>query len=133
MRDEILLLATNSDHLGAAARYLSRSTSSRETLIFVLFAVVILAIWMTIFLWDRLHRLQPAATEPMRSLFDELCQIHNLDRQEISGLVDAAQECRLPSPAELFVRPEHLARLSGDGLPKASVYKQLRDRLFGNL
>lgn len=134
MLDNFLILAaSSSDQLASVSRYLSRAGSSKEYLIFGLFFIVISAIWATLFLWDRLHKLRVVAEEPVTSLFDELCHIHHLDRNEIAALTDAAQECQLSSPALLFVQPTHLDRLSGDAMPKAGLFKPLREKLFGNL
>jgi hypothetical protein len=129
----LILAASSSDQLASVARYLSRASSSKEYLIFGLFFVVIAAIWTTLILWDRLHKLRMVIEEPAVSLFDELCHIHSLDRQEIAALVDAAQECQLASPAMLFVQPAHLERLGGEAMPKAGVFKPLHEKLFGNL
>lgn len=134
MLDNFLILAaSSSDQLASVGRYLSRAGSSKEYLLFGLFFFVIATIWATLFLWDRLHKLRVVAEEPARSLFDELCRIHGLDRQEVMALNDAAQECQLSSPSMLFVQPAHLDRLSGDAMPKAGVFKPLREKLFGNL
>jgi|GEM_PF-5619555 len=126
-------LAISSDHLQAAARYLSRPTSSREIIIFALFAVVIGAIWTTLFLWDRIRRSTGEPIVEQRSLFDQLCATHRLDRQEISILVDAARECGLASPASLFMQPERFNLLCEDSQPRAGTYRPLRDRLFGKV
>lgn len=128
-----LLLAASDNRLSALLRYLGRAGSSRENLIFLLFAVVIATIWLTLYFWDRLRKHPAAQLEAAGSIFDELCQAHRLDRQDIALLTDAALECGLPSPALLFVQPEHLGGLSAEGLSKAGPYRHLRDRLFGPL
>jgi hypothetical protein len=129
--DSWALLAGTVEQLSAAARYMSRPSTSRENLIFILFAMVIAIIWAMLFFWDRFRKLQEPAQEVVKSLFDELCEAHRLSQQDAALLVDAAQECRLSSPAILFVQPEHLALLSGEQRPKGGVYGQLREKLFG--
>jgi hypothetical protein len=131
--DHLFVLAVTGDHLSSAARYLSRPSTYRENLLLILFAVVIAAIWTTLLLWDRLRKMQLAVVGPSTSVFEELCQAHQLDPQEIACLHEAAQECGLAMPALLFVQPDHLERLAGDAMPKAGAYRQLRARLFGDL
>ncbi len=129
----LVVLAVTGDHLSAAARYLSRPSTYRENLILILFAAAIAAIWTTLLLWDRLRKLRVAAPEATTAIFEELCQAHQLDSQDVQSLLSAAQECRLPMPGLLFVQPEHLDRLGRDGQSNAAAYRQLRTRLFGEL
>lgn len=131
MLNQWIILATTLDQLTSATRYLSRRSTSRETLIFILFAVVIATIWGTLFLLDRVRKFHGDVPETVRSLFDELCAAHRLSQQEIVSLVDAAKECQLASAAPLFVQPEHLDWLSGEHRPQAEIYKGLREKLFG--
>lgn len=134
MFHELTLLATTTiDQLSAAAKYLSRPGSSRETMIFLLFAVILGAIWTTIFLWDRLRKAADAEEATQKSLFDELCLAHQLERPDVALLTDAALACGLESPASLFVQPDRFDALCTETQPKADVYRRLRDRLFGPL
>jgi hypothetical protein len=126
-----LLLALFDSRLDSVANSLRQS--SREMMILLLFAVLIGVIWMTIFLWDRFRRTGAAAAAETRSLFDELCAAHRLKSQDITLLAEAARECRLESPASLFLRPERFDPLCAETQPQAEAYQQLRDRLFGNL
>lgn len=132
MWNDIVILAAE-NYWDSAARYLNRASTYRENLLLLLFAAVIAGIWITLLIWERFRDSKPSSPASPVSLFEELCQAHRLGKQEMILLVDAAQECRLPNPSFLFVQPECLDRLSGHGLPKAEVYRQLRERLFGNL
>lgn len=132
-REPTLLATTTIDQLSAATRYLSRPGSSRETMIFLLFAVVLGAIWTTIFLWDRLRKNADTEESASRSLFDELCLAHRLEHSDIALLSDAALECGLESPASLFVQPDRFDALCTETQPRSEVYRRLRDRLFGPL
>lgn len=127
------LLAVGDSRFSDLVRYLNRASTSRENLIFVLFAVIIAGIWIALFMWDRLRRTALAAPKVAPSLFDQLCQAHRLDSGDSTLLSDAARECNLATPAMLFVQPDHLARLSADGMQHAAGYRQLRERLFGAL
>lgn len=133
MATDTLLLALSGTQLEAVARYLRHTTTSRETMILLLFAVIIGAIWTTIFLWDRLRRSAEAAQVAARTLFDELCLAHRLTGDDVALLQTAAQACRLDSPASLFARPDPFDALCLDSQPKAEAYRHLRDRLFGKL
>lgn len=132
MEFNVLLLAAGGSRFSEMMRYLGRASTSRENLIFVLFAVIIAGVWIALFVWDRLRR-ATAATQPKsaRTLFDQLCLAHRLDPRDASLLTDAAKDCGLPSPSMLFVQPDHLARMSSDGVQNAAGYRQLRERLFG--
>jgi hypothetical protein len=122
------------DVVEAVSRYLNRSGSTRENLLFLAFALIIAAIWITLFLLEKWRKSRSESqTPPARSVFDELCEAHRLSTQDVALLLDAAHECRVPTPAFLFVQPDHLDRLSSDARPKAAVYRQLRERLFGDL
>ena len=132
MPSELLILAASGSWMTTLSRYLSRPGTSRENVLFVLFALVIAGIWVVLFLWDRMRK-QHAGPQVPKTLFEEFCQAHRLSQQEVALLVDAAQECRLPSPNHLFVQPQHLEMLSLDSRPRADVYRSLRERLFGEL
>lgn len=117
----------------SAGRYLKRSSTYRENLLFLVFAGLIAGIWITLILWERYRHAHNSLPKPLLSLFEELCVAHQLGPQEVSLLTDAAQECHLPGPAHLFLQPECFDRLCTPGAPKADLYGQLRERLFGNL
>ena len=129
------LLFAAGNPLEAVTRYLNRAGSYREVLLFALFAVFIGAIWITLFLMERLRKSLPTAAwmKPSRSLFETLCRTHHLDAQEVVLLNAAAGECHLASPSFLFVQPEHLEALSVEPHPNAASYRTLRERLFGPL
>jgi hypothetical protein len=125
------LLAAGDSRFSDLVRYLNRASTSRENLIFILFAVIIAGIWAALFMWDRMRRMAPATPKVAQSLFDQLCQAHRLDAGDSTLLSEAAREFNLASPALLFVQPDHLTRLSADGVEHAAGYRQLRERLFG--
>lgn len=131
MEQSVLILATSGSRFSEVLRYLGRAGTSRENLIFILFAVIIAGIWVSLFVWDRLRRSSSAHAFAVRTLFDQLCQAHRLGPHDITLLADAARECGLSSPCLLFVQPEHLGRLADDDLQHAAGYRQLRERLFG--
>ena len=133
MIEMTLLSAITAEHLQSAARYLSRPASSREMLIFVLFAIVIGAIWTVLFLWDRTRRQVEPVAGPTASLFEELTAALRLSPQETATLMEAAQESQLDSPLPLFVQPERFEPLCAETHPKAGMYRSLRDKLFGKL
>ena len=68
-----------------------------------------------------------------RKLFDELCKLHRLQRNEIVLLHTLAKERRLDTPGLLFVHPEYFQTTSDreeDGFAEALA--DLRGRIFGD-
>lgn len=130
-RDSLLFAADH--YLEVVSRYLNRPGSQHEYLLFLVFAGLIAGIWIMLIALERWRKSQPEPSAPKKAVFDELCQAHRLSSQDVVLLIDAAHECRIPSPSFLFIQPEHLDRLSDPTRPKAAVYRQLRERLFGDL
>lgn len=68
-----------------------------------------------------------------RKLFDELCKLHRLQRNEIVLLHTLAKERRLDTPGLLFVHPEYFQTTSDrDEEGYAEALADLRGRLFGD-
>ncbi|MBA4016021.1 MAG: hypothetical protein C0483_02410 [Pirellula sp.] len=68
-----------------------------------------------------------------RKLFDELCKLHRLQRNEIMLLHTLAKERRLDTPGLLFVHPEYFQPTNDreeEGYSEALA--ELRLRLFGD-
>ena len=68
-----------------------------------------------------------------RKLFDELCKLHHLQRNEIMLLHTLAKERRLDTPGLLFVHPEYFQPTSDrEEEGYAEALADLRRRLFGD-
>ncbi len=95
---------------------------------FVVFGIV--AWWGATTLRGRDRR--PNLYQP-RTLFDELCKLHRLQRNEIMLLHTLAKERRLDTPGLLFVHPEYFQPTSDrEEEGYAEALADLRGRLFGD-
>lgn len=117
----------------AVGRYLNRSGSFRENLMFLLFGMAVASIWAALFLWERYRKHLPDPVVRKVPLFEELCQAHGLNAAEIASLREASQFHQLSEPALLFVEPERLKLISRDRPHDAARFDQLCERLFGSL
>ena len=90
----------------------------------------IVAWWGASTLWGRDRR--PSLYQP-RALFDELCKLHRLQRNEIMLLHTLAKERGVDTPGLLFVHPEYFRPTSDrDEEGYAEALAELRARLFGD-
>jgi hypothetical protein len=66
-----------------------------------------------------------------RDLFHQLCHAHSLDRAACKALLRLAQQEELEHPARLFLEPERFNRPGAATDAEGNVYRQLRNKLFG--
>lgn len=66
-----------------------------------------------------------------RELFRSLCRAHDLDRGQRRLLRKLATQLKLPEPAAIFLRPEHLTEAGPKLMPtRVEAITALRQRLF---
>lgn len=124
-----MLLGQMSDVFEASRRYMQRSGSLAENWYLIVAAVAIGALWGVLYVWDRyLKTAAPRRTDP-RSLFEELCHRHHLDRTRRALLWRAAQRRHAEQPALAFVDPailsDHAAATDRDAAACADLLKTL--------
>ncbi|UUO08212.1 hypothetical protein M4951_07800 [Blastopirellula sp. J2-11] len=97
---------------------------------FVLFAVI--GLW---YLQKRLSATGDEGTDSPRRLFQDLCRIHELSRDESKLLSQVPRQLELADPASLFADPTHLVvavRAAEDDALRHRL-EHLGVRLFGTL
>lgn len=130
MGHTLQLLAT-SEISRAAVRHLQRSSSLRENWFLALVVLAIVASWVGLYFWDRQRQLAPKRTKTQKSLFQQLCDAHRLDRSERMLLVKAAQTGGATFDAVVFVDPRILDGLGAAGEADGEAFRALAIKLFG--
>ncbi len=105
-------------------RHLNRPYSSKGLGYLLMFGIAVAAIWFALAVWERHRRTPSTAPDERRSLFDQLCERHQLSQEEIGRLRRRAEGSSPADAALLFVDPRLLEQ------PPAEV--PLGERLFGS-
>ena len=102
------------------------------TLLILVFAggALALGIW-AICNWYSKRREDPTCNDPVR-LFKDLCHGQELSRSETKLLRRAAVFLKVPSSADLFIEPRHLANLLNEAgwARDHSLIRGLQEKLF---
>lgn len=92
--------------------------------------VAILAVWIAVFLGERVRKRIGTAGPEASDLFRELCDAHQLSRSDREGLRNIAEAAQLARPAVIFLDPLVLERAAAGGGESSAVATALQRRLF---
>jgi len=96
--------------------------------LFIAIAGIIL-LFVGLHYWDKFKKLIKQKSNS-KSLFLELCELHNLSKTERALLLKAVEIQQLTQPALVFVTPGMLSGLVKSNQPEASDFGKLSQKLF---
>ena len=116
---------------GEISRSARDSGSMGDAWFVVAVLVAVVALGGGLYYWTQRRKIFLQKSNNPRSLFLELCHLHQLSRAERSLLLRAF-EARQPSqPAIMFVDPNLLGAIKQSPSPDSQAYAALADKLFG--
>ena len=107
----------------------SGSMGNTGFIIAVLFGIV--ALGGGLYYWTQRRKISLQKSSNPRSLFLELCHLHQLSRSERSLLLRAFDARQPSQPAIMFVDPSILSAVKQSPSPDSQAYAALADKLFG--
>jgi LPXTG-motif cell wall-anchored protein len=120
----------NIEAFRAGAKHL-RSTGSTSNNWFLFIAIAgIILLFVGLHYWDKYRKKLIKQQSNSKSLFLELCEIHNLSKTERALLLKAGEIQQLTQPALVFVTPGMLSGLEKSSQPEASEFGKLSQKLF---
>lgn len=126
---QLVLAYVKPSEISRSVRTSAGWSDNLEFIIWGLLGVVLL--WVVLSYWSRIRKaIIPTADTP-RSLFQELCHVHQLDRAERTLLLRAVEQGRINEPAVAFVNPAVLLEAGGSSDSASAESVALAWKLFG--
>ncbi len=128
---EACLLASTVEVSNSVNRWFRRSGSLSENLLWGTIALAIVALWVGLYFWDRARKPKKKTSQDREGLFNQLCDLHKLSKNDRQLLKQAARSQRIDPPALAFVNPRILLKFAEEEPQATLELKSLIDRLFG--
>ena len=114
------------------AEYTGRSFRLEQDWYYLVAFAAIIVFWVVMFQWDkRRSPVQgPVRYSSASTVFLELCEAHELSKQEKRLLASAVTSQQVSSPGILFVDPSHLQALAVANHADAPRFADLLRKLF---
>ncbi len=94
---------------------------------------LIIVFWVVLYHWDSFRGRAAKSDSTPKSLFLDLCDVHQLTRAERALLFKAVGATNSLQPALVFVDSRILGRLATQRSTDADTYARLATKLFGKL
>lgn len=126
------LFAATPEISNSVNRWFRRSSSISDNGFWVVIILLIVALWVGLYYWDRSRKPKKRAGLDREGLFLQLCDLHNLSPTDRQMLIDCANSQQLDQPALAFVNPAVLIKHLERHPQSADRGEELLARLFGD-
>ena len=115
----------------AFRRHSERSNSLSENwIVFGLIGGIVL-LWLALNVWEKYRKRASGKGSSPKSLFAELCHVHQLSRVERALLQKTVEQLGLSQPAFVFVEPRLLMEMADNSETEPRAFSALGRKLFG--